>query len=223
MESIKTNPSFEDEVASMKNRENVLARELSEAQKTIQELRAENQKLQELAFVDDLTDLYSRRYFESEVEKYITNLKNRENEKRIKEKFIGFKNLSIVYCDLNNFKTINDTFGHDAGDEILIAVSRVMESAVRDYDIVCRLGGDEFVIAFPGAEKEIAIQRAEKIQELFHKAVAEYQNKYPGLETSLSMGVVSYKNDDDLESLIKEADRLMYQAKGQKYGAVISN
>jgi diguanylate cyclase (GGDEF)-like protein len=200
--------------------EKKLAGELLKAQKEIENLRIENEKLKELAFIDSLTGLSSRIYFENEVEKYLKDLDDQRNEKGQRKNHLGFKDLSLIYCDLDNFKSINDTFGHDVGDEVLVQVARIMKSVVRNYDIVCRRGGDEFVIAFPGATKEIAAQRAEQIQQLFHKAVEEDKNKYAGLETSLSMGVATYSVGVTLPELLKEADELMYEAKQKGKGQV---
>jgi diguanylate cyclase (GGDEF)-like protein len=189
-------------------------------------LKAENQELKagkeaaekELekakndSIYDDLTGLKSRKFFKGELKNDIAGISSPESEKR-KE---GFKTLSILYCDIDYFKKINDERGHDAGDEILEKVSRILEENVRDNDMVCRWGGEEIVISLLGADEKEAAEKAEKLRKAVEDRVAEKYGadpKYSGLKVSLSIGVSSFAPSLDFKELVKRADEAMYLAK----------
>lgn len=118
---------------------------------------------------------------------------------------------TILYIDLDGFKAVNDNFGHEYGDAVLVAVADVLRRSARISDKVARLGGDEFVVALMTSERRIALQIAERIIE---GICVPIPYKEANLKVSASIGVASYPNDGEtLKALLDEADKAMYKAK----------
>lgn len=156
--------------------------------------------LTHLAYHDALTGLYNRVMFEDAVDLSILSAQRR-NEK-----------IAIIFLDLDYFKKINDTMGHQKGDILLKAVSARILNCVRQTDSVARLGGDEFVILINGITKiEIVATIAQKIQEAFQQ---KFKINHREFMINASMGISIYpENGEDTETLIKNADIAMYLAK----------
>ncbi len=195
---------------------------LKEAREKIEILEAELRKLEERAkkaeldsISDPLTNLKTRRYFIEEVEKNISAVSAPGLEKREE----GFHHFSILFCDIDNFKGINDTYGHNFGDEILKKVGQIIEKNTRNNDTVCRWGGEEIVVSLPGADEQEAKGVAEKIRkEVQEETDQEYRDnpQYTNLKVSLSIGVSSYKEGLGLDLLVTQADKAMFLAKKEK-------
>jgi diguanylate cyclase (GGDEF)-like protein len=118
--------------------------------------------------------------------------------------------LTVAYVDLDDFKIVNDQFGHKRGDAVLVAVGRAMRQACRSTDLVGRLGGDEFVILFPETGREVAEAALAKLRSRVGEASREQ-----GSALTASVGAVSFSEPPaDVEVLVHEADRVMYAAKG---------
>jgi diguanylate cyclase (GGDEF)-like protein len=120
--------------------------------------------------------------------------------------------LAVVMLDFDNFKKINDTYGHAFGDRTLIAVARACRAAVREPDFVGRLGGDEFVVCLPHTDADGARQSAERIR----TTVAGASVPLPGggsMSITTSVGVATLQNSDTLQSLMSRCDRAVYEAK----------
>ena len=165
-----------------------------------QELLEANQKLEDMALTDVLTGLPNRRHA---MKRFVKCWDESINEK---------KPLSCMMVDADNFKQINDTQGHDAGDEVLRQLSRKLKESIRTDDVVCRLGGDEFIILCQNTPLDGAMLLAEKIrQEVSNLQVSVGNGKWIG---SISIGVGSRQdNMKVLEDLIKVADNGVYIAK----------
>ncbi|CAG0961589.1 putative signaling protein [Methylophilaceae bacterium] len=119
--------------------------------------------------------------------------------------------LTIMFFDLDRFKNVNDTLGHDMGDELLIQVSRRLQSAVREEDTISRLGGDEFVLLLQATNADGASRVAEKVIGLISQP---YHIKHHELTITPSIGIAVYPDDgEDFEKLLKSADIAMYRAK----------
>jgi diguanylate cyclase (GGDEF)-like protein len=164
-------------------------------------------KLTQQANFDRLTEIYNRRYFDRIFEEYFKNAhKNRYP-------------LSLLFIDIDHFKKVNDTFGHDKGDEVLRGVAQIIRALCRKDDIVARYGGEEFVILFPRMNKESAIQIAETIR----KVVEKKSTEIIGLKVTVSIGVATdFRNFSRPEELIKTADNALYKAKSLGRNCVVS-
>jgi len=160
----------------------------------LQELQ---QELKLLASTDPMTKLYNRRYF-TKMSQHTLNLAKREKQ-----------DLSIIMLDIDKFKNINDTYGHQVGDDVIIALANKLIQHQRTSDIVCRYGGEEFVILLPNTSQENAKTLGEKIR------VAIESSSVANLKYTISLGVssVDIENDTDIESALKRADDALYEAK----------
>jgi len=118
---------------------------------------------------------------------------------------------SLVLIDIDYFKNINDQFGHDVGDEVLIALSRAFEGAVREQDIVSRWGGEEFLILLPNTAQADAFEQAERLRQLLDSDALQIE-RYPHRITA-SFGVCEFTPGENLEFMLKQADIALYQAK----------
>ncbi len=170
-------------------------------------LREEVQNLRmyrSLAYKDPLTGLRNRRYLEERLAEEI------DRSRRAPDGVF-----SVLLVDLDEFKAINDTFGHAEGDRILIWVARFLERNVRDHDIVCRTGGDEFVILLPNAGEEGSALLVSRLRAALEAANAGRINA-----VGLSIGAATWPdNGSSAERLLESADMAMYQSKQRKKAA----
>ena len=184
----------------------------------IKELESKVQELEEKAkevMIDHLTGLKTRRYFEVELGRYIETINN-EQEREAKERRkegIGFDVLGLLFCDIDNFKKINDTYGHKTGDEVLKVVSQIIQSRIRDLDVASRWGGEEITVALLGIEKEETIKKAEEIIRLVKEEGKKHFAHCPDIKISLSIGTASFCPGLTLEEFVRRADSAMYEAK----------
>ncbi|MBR0567098.1 GGDEF domain-containing protein [Azoarcus sp. L1K30] len=126
--------------------------------------------------------------------------------------------LSVIVIDLDHFKTINDTFGHETGDRVLVAVAEVLRKSCRRGDFSARWGGEEFILILPETDAGQAMAMAERL--LADIRAATVPEKVSGLRLSASLGVAERHRHDALEALIREADGFMYRAKQRGRGRV---
>lgn len=166
----------------------------------ITERKKYEEKIQQMAFHDSLTGLPNRKLFSDRLGIVLAQAKR--NKKKV----------GIVMLDLDNFKDVNDTLGHDVGDTLLKEVAERLSVTLRKSDTVARFGGDEFVLIFPDMEViEEAIQVVQKIIDRFNKPFLIDTHQ---LVVTTSIGIAVYPNDGmDEEILMKNADIAMYQAK----------
>jgi diguanylate cyclase (GGDEF)-like protein len=149
---------------------------------------------------DSLTGLLNRRSFDEELLKEISRAK-RYND-----------NFSIVFFDLDNFKVVNDTYGHQAGDEVLKNCATIIKGLTRTEDVVTRYGGDELVLLLPNTDKMKALNFSERLRHEIEKMYVFHGKKF--VKVTLSGGVASYPVDaSDADSLMRLADKAMYQSK----------
>jgi len=132
-------------------------------QKKIKELEKEVARLKELAYKDELTALYNRHGFKGESTKFINEVKGYLENPSRREDFL-IKSLSLTIFDIDNFKKINDTYGHQAGDAILKLVGKIIKERLRGIDIVARWGGEEIIVGLVGSDEEHAYEVAEDIR-----------------------------------------------------------
>lgn len=134
----------------------------------------------------------------------LTGLNNRRILPRIRECS------AAVMCDIDDFKHINDTYGHNVGDLVLKIVTETIRKNTRVNDYVCRLGGDEFLIAFVGCSEDVINRRIECIREELSNRMTELNL---GENITLSVGVVINSNLENIDELIKKADKALYESK----------
>ena len=172
----------------------------------LDESQARSQQLEESAHHDHLTRLPNRAFFESSAQ---TTL---QRAARLSKK------VALVYLDLNDFKHVNDSFGHDVGDALLIQTAERLNQVVRESDMVARLGGDEFVLLTDllSDEKDI-YALVNRVQDAFKQP---FQLDYREVHSTPSIGVAFYPEAQSLEGLLKHADYAMYQAKQMRHGHV---
>jgi diguanylate cyclase (GGDEF)-like protein/PAS domain S-box-containing protein len=156
----------------------------------------DKKRIEELSVTDQLTQLANRLKLE---EIFKTEI---QRAKRYKHPF------SVILLDIDNFKSVNDTYGHDIGDETLKSVAKVLKESVRSTDIVGRWGGEEFIILASETNLECTVQLAEKIR----NNLELYQFKVIGSKTS-SFGVSTFEENDTQQTLVKKADNALYKAK----------
>ncbi|HOW86587.1 MAG TPA: diguanylate cyclase [Candidatus Aminicenantes bacterium] len=170
----------------------------------VQRTRTET-ALHELSLVDDLTKVYNRRGFWTLA------------EQQVKVAHRSRKEMTLFYADLDDLKRINDTFGHEAGDQALIEAADMLREAFRDSDIIARIGGDEFVILAIDIAEGRAAGLARRLEERL-----QARNARPGRTFALTFSVGTCRYDPDrpasLQELLTQADRKMYQAKTSKKG-----
>lgn len=162
--------------------------------KLIHSLQEANERLIYLNRYNKLTGLYNRSFFDEELQRL-----QKSDELPI----------SIMVCDLDGLKIINDTMGHEKGDELLIKCSQIIKSCMGENDILARIGGDEFAAIMPQTHKG----RAENIVKLIKKRVIEHNEINKELPISISIGIATSIQSTYLEHLLKEADNEMYNEK----------
>lgn len=121
---------------------------------------------------------------------------------------------ALIVIDLDGFKAINDSYGHAAGDEVLISVARFLIRAVREGDEVARLGGDEFAILMPGVGRREADLRAEMLSTSLNGLVVPWEGR--AIQVRGSVGGACYGPDDDMETIYRRADEDMYRQKNDR-------
>jgi diguanylate cyclase (GGDEF)-like protein len=181
-----------------------------------QELQKSQEALQELAIRDALTGLFNRREMERLLDEEM------ERQHRSKNTF----SVSLIMLDIDHFKKINDTYGHQAGDAILQSLGKILIASTRQLDRVARFGGEEFVIIAPEISKNDVYSMAERLRNI----VANHQfliSEGNGLATTIpvtiSLGLASIPTDADSKSgLLKGADQALYEAKHRGRNQVIA-
>jgi diguanylate cyclase (GGDEF)-like protein len=154
-----------------------------------------------LSLRDPLTGLYNRRYVDETMDRELNRAKRTA------------ESIGLIVLDLDHFKQLNDTHGHDAGDFVLCRLAELMRNATRASDISCRLGGEEFMVILPGATLEVARNRAEAIRAAFASLSLDFDGRPLG-PFSLSAGVSALgAADRKWATVVQQADRALYTAK----------
>jgi diguanylate cyclase (GGDEF)-like protein len=166
-----------------------------------QQLESKLQHVQELATTDALTGLFNRRRFGEALDYECAITKRYKSP------------LSFLMLDLDHFKRVNDTHGHDAGDEVLRRVAALLRESLREVDLPARIGGDELAILLPQTAKLRAETVAQRIRTALARTPVEYRGRR--IEVTASVGIADDSDVDpgDGEALMRAADRALYQAK----------
>jgi diguanylate cyclase (GGDEF)-like protein len=160
------------------------------------------EEIKNLSLTDEMTKLHNYRSFKSRLKEEVNRAKRNQSK------------VSLVILDIDHFKNYNDTLGHQAGDEALREVGKVLRKTVRDEDIVSRYGGEEFCVIFPGIGKEENENLGERIR-LKIEAHKFYKEKVqPTGHLTISLGGATYPDDaSEIHGLIQKADEALYHAK----------
>ena len=166
----------------------------------------------EKAMIDPLTNLYNRRYLENWFEENLAEITRDE------------RNLSVLMIDIDDFKQVNDSYGHQVGDQVLQGVARLLEQSVREDDLIIRYGGEEFTVILPDTSTATAGQVGERIRK--NIAGATLEEAGPKIQLTVSIGMSSLQSQDmekrSAEELIRQADKATYRAKFQGKNQVCS-
>lgn len=190
----------------------VLSAVMGQRSRTAELLRLALRDLEERAIRDPMTGLYNRRYLWDFLERELIKAKRAETA------------LAMIMIDLDQFKRVNDTFGHDAGDLVLLEFASLLKKSVRGSDMVCRFGGEEFVIVLTEATPEIALRRCEEIRAAMKLLQPNYRGRVLDNPTA-SFGVALFPHHaDGQDALIRAADQALYEAKrsGRDRIAIVS-
>ena len=175
----------------------------------ITERKNAEKSLRELATTDSLTLLNNRRNF----------LELSSGEIKRAQRYVS--PLAVFMFDVDHFKSVNDTYGHDVGDKVLKELAELSRKNIRESDIIGRLGGEEFAVTLPNTKRSHAERAAERLREAVanHSVLTEKEE----LSVTISIGVVMMQGESegDIDALLKTADRALYQAKEQGRNCVI--
>ena len=174
-------------------------------------LERANEKLVDLSNKDYLTKVYNRRYF-NDYAKRALELAKRNNQE-----------LSVVAIDIDRFKSINDSFGHTVGDEVLVIISNILKDAIRRSDIVARFGGEEFILLLNNASLKDASVIAQKIRKIIEETTIKIDDNEIKVTASFGVATFNNKSEDDISSTLQRADDLLYLAKKHGRNKVVNS
>ncbi len=174
-------------------------------------LRKNVTRSMELAVTDPLTGLYNRRHMDNQMELQLANAGARGRP------------MCVLTLDVDFFKPINDTHGHDVGDRVLQELARRLKEQVRAIDLCCRIGGEEFLVVLPGTELQVGFTVGERLRRIIASQPFDVGAKSGPLAITVSIGVAEYQAAGDTpESILKRADEALYKAKRSGRNRVIS-
>jgi two-component system cell cycle response regulator len=163
----------------------------------------------EMAITDPLTGLYNRRYMESHLGSLMEQAAARK------------KPLTVLILDIDYFKAINDTHGHDAGDDVLREFAIRIKKSIRGIDLACRYGGEEFVVVMPETDLAVATMVAERLRRRIATEPFPIQQGERSVEVTISVGISALGADDDAAKILKRADKALYRAKSDGRNRVV--
>ncbi len=155
----------------------------------------------QMAVTDPLTGLHNRRYLESHLGGLIDAAAD------------GDKPLSLMILDIDHFKSVNDTFGHDVGDEVLKGFAERVKTVIRGVDVLCRLGGEEFIIVMPDTGLDVAGRVAERVRQAIGGTLFPIDDGTRQIPVTVSIGLAERRNGREADAMMKRADRALYRSK----------
>ena len=165
------------------------------------------ERINNLINTDLLMGIYSRRYLEKKLKDLLYEYKRYD------------KPFSVLMIDIDDFKIVNDKYGHLVGDKVLAKVGEILKTSLRQLDIPSRYGGDEIVVLLPNTKKEEALKAASKIQSIFQKA--RFKTSQYEFSITASIGIYEVQPKDDFETILNKTDNAMYEAKAKGKNAVV--
>jgi len=180
----------------------LLEDKLEKSSAKMQSLKNEMQEVREEAYRDSLTGLANRKKLDLEIVRVVAEARANQTP------------LSLVFFDIDHFKSFNDTYGHQIGDQVLKLVAKCMNESLKGRDIACRYGGEEFVIILPNTDLEGAEIIANQLRKaIYSKEIRNRQTGETMTRVTLSAGIALLTDKDDPDSFIERADQALYQAK----------
>ena len=174
-------------------------------------LKSNYQKTISRAITDALTGLYNRHYLNTHLDNTVRQALNNN------------KSLSLMIMDMDHFKQVNDTYGHDVGDQVLQQLSEIIINTVRSADLAARFGGEEFVILMPETDVKQANDVAERIRKIVEKKDMKVSHEIGFIKKTISIGVAYLDEMGDTgEALLKRADEALYKAKHEGRNKVVT-
>jgi len=168
--------------------------------------KAEVERLNEITLLDELTQCANRRYFNQKMKEQIDLYRRYEQE------------FSMIMFDIDDFKSVNDTYGHNEGDKVLQGIAEDVRKQLRVSDVLCRIGGEEFAVILPETNRESAIFVAEKIRK-----VIESREYIDGVRITISLGVESYDKNYTFNTFYTLVDKFLYKSKNSGKNCVSSS
>lgn len=185
-----------------------------ELKKANEIIRTQNEQLREIAFrleqlsqTDALTGLYNRRYLIEKLEEEVARYQRNR------------KPFSLIIADIDDFKSINDSYGHECGDYILKQIAKILTVSVRDIDSIGRWGGEEFLILLPETPVNGAQILAERIKNNLHNNVIVYNGTL--ISATLTFGIAMFEGEATVDAVIRQADYCMYEGKRKGKDCII--
>jgi len=182
----------------------LLTRIMREYNTKIEELHEAQEKLREISNTDELSGIYNRRYVMSKLHQDINSCMNNTS-------------VSVIMFDIDNFKSINDKYGHSTGDNVIRHVSKTLKNNIRTTDTIGRIGGEEFLIILKDSSSHAAREKAEHLREV----VSELIWCNDALNVTISGGVYSKADTDTIEEMLENVDLCLYQAKTEGRNRII--
>lgn len=185
---------------------------------SVKQLEVEIARLKNLVYRDELTGMLNRRGFNEEAGRVFKYIYSKHGLSLSRQgDTLPF---SIVFIDIDDFKKVNDKYGHDEGDKVLKHTAKVMDRILRKNDIYARWGGEEFVVALPQSNKETAVKVAEKLCNAFADSKIKLGGK--PVQVTMSVGIVMHSDETTLPQMIEKADQAMYKAKKKGKNQVVT-
>ncbi|EKF20846.1 GGDEF domain-containing protein [Nitratireductor pacificus] len=175
------------------------AREEGKLRAMTESLSARSESLQYAALTDSLTGTQNRRFFDDALREYLQEFGRIE------------KPVGLMVLDLDHFKQVNDTHGHDMGDEVLREVARCLKDMTRYHDVVSRMGGEEFAIVAPNMSHDALVKLAERIRKAVSSLVIDAGNVR--IRVTISVGLSIWNGRESAEEFFRRADKMLYEAK----------
>ena len=198
------------EAQKMVSENSSLEKKLEKSANIMHDLKEEMEQIRKEAFTDTLTGIANRKKFDLEIVRLVAEARSEITP------------LSMIFIDIDHFKSFNDTFGHQIGDQVLRLVARSLKDSLKGQDFSCRYGGEEFVIILPQTPVNGAMKIADILREKIRSK--DIKNRSTG-ETlsriSISCGVAQLKNEEEIDHWVERADRALYKAKQEGRNRVV--
>ncbi|MDR7305510.1 diguanylate cyclase [Rhodoferax saidenbachensis] len=176
-----------------------IARQYEDLRQSHTQIEAMAAQMRELSLRDALTGLHNRRHFDNQCAQFFASAQRYERP------------FSVMLCDIDHFKSVNDRFSHATGDEVLCRLGEILQQSMRGSDLVARYGGEEFVVAFPETDLVHAREACESLRQ--HVETYPWHEVHPDLRITISMGLCSDTNLASFDRMLEAADALLYRAK----------